>query len=300
MTETEKTKEQLENEIQALRKELSRLQTGKVFEKKYRAIFEQSSEALMLLDANTGAKVEYNDRACDILGYTREEFRDIGLTDVEASKSMDEIERDAADLYNGAMRFETKHRRKDGQIRDVLVCVQQITIDNEESYILIQWTDITEQKQSEKLIEEKQQKLENTVTALNSLVQDMEKEKKFIEENILSKMCSLVEPYFKKLLGLCHDPEQIKCLEMIESNLKKFRAYRSETMSELYTSLTRSEAQIANLIKYDKSTKDIARIMGLSGSTVDFHRKNIRKKLGLNKKKISLKKYLLSPENNSI
>lgn len=52
--------------------------------------------------------------------------------------------------------------------------------------------------------------------------------------------------------------------------------------------------QIASLIRDGKSSKEIADILFISISTVNFHRKNLRAKLGLNKKQKILKTYLLS------
>ncbi|MFC1886292.1 response regulator transcription factor [Thermodesulfobacteriota bacterium] len=53
-------------------------------------------------------------------------------------------------------------------------------------------------------------------------------------------------------------------------------------------------SQITNLVKQGKTTKEIAEIMHLAKSTIDFHRDNIRKKLGIKNKKTNLKTYLLS------
>ncbi|MBE9544517.1 MAG: hypothetical protein IMF02_08505 [Proteobacteria bacterium] len=51
---------------------------------------------------------------------------------------------------------------------------------------------------------------------------------------------------------------------------------------------------MANLLKEDKITKEIAELLNMSESSVEFHRHNIRKKLGLVGKKINLRTYLQS------
>ena len=65
-------------------------------------------------------------------------------------------------------------------------------------------------------------------------------------------------------------------------------------MSSSYFSLTPTEVRVASLIKQERTTKEIADAFHVSESAIIYHRHNIRKKLGLNNKKINLKTYLQS------
>jgi DNA-binding CsgD family transcriptional regulator len=58
--------------------------------------------------------------------------------------------------------------------------------------------------------------------------------------------------------------------------------------------LTPTEVEVASLIKEGKATKEIAKIMGSATSSIDTHRNNIRKKLGINKENVNLRSYLQS------
>jgi DNA-binding CsgD family transcriptional regulator len=51
---------------------------------------------------------------------------------------------------------------------------------------------------------------------------------------------------------------------------------------------------VANLVKEGKTTKEIARILGLSVRTIEAVRYTIRRKLGIRKKRTNLRSYLLS------
>jgi DNA-binding CsgD family transcriptional regulator len=58
--------------------------------------------------------------------------------------------------------------------------------------------------------------------------------------------------------------------------------------------MTPKEIEVANLIKQGKASKEICEILGSSEEVIAFHRQNIRNKLGLLNKKVSLKSYLMS------
>ncbi|MBA4391904.1 MAG: helix-turn-helix transcriptional regulator, partial [Syntrophus sp. (in: bacteria)] len=48
------------------------------------------------------------------------------------------------------------------------------------------------------------------------------------------------------------------------------------------------------LIKNGKRTKEIGELLHMSSGAINFHRNNIRKKLGLNNEKMNLRSYLMS------
>ena len=78
------------------------------------------------------------------------------------------------------------------------------------------------------------------------------------------------------------------------ANLNEIISPFSRGLSLKYLDLTPKQIQIANLIKIGKSTKEIAELMNISPRTVDTHRKNIRRKIGLEEKRASLRSRLIS------
>ena len=65
-------------------------------------------------------------------------------------------------------------------------------------------------------------------------------------------------------------------------------------LSEKLSSLTTSELRVSALIIQGMSTKQVAEQLKLSIFTIEWHRRNIRKKLGLHKRKEDLMKNLIS------
>ena len=115
-----------------------------------------------------------------------------------------------------------------------------------------------------------------------------------IEDSILTNVKELIEPYISKMRKTKLDERQNAFLEIVESNLKEITNPFTRRMSMKHLNLTRTETQIANLVKHGNPTKKIAGVLNISPRTVDTHRKNIRKKIGLNKKRANLRSYLLS------
>lgn len=139
-------------------------------EQRYRALYEQSADALVVVDPRDGAILEFNDRACENLGYTREEFKRFSIGDIEVIESKEEIAAHVHKIHEeGEDRFETKHRSKGGEIRDVQVIAHVITVGGRQ---LIQsiWHDITELKQAENAILETQARLETIYDSTSDIM----------------------------------------------------------------------------------------------------------------------------------
>ena len=128
-------------------------------EERYRAIFEQAADSVVLIDAETGSFLEYNDRAHESHGYTREEFGKLKIADLEVIESGEEVAKHIDKIVKeGADIFETKHRTKGGDIRDVQISARAISLDGR-CFIQAMWRDITERKLAEKALRESEEKL---------------------------------------------------------------------------------------------------------------------------------------------
>ena len=143
-------------------------------------------------------------------------------------------------------------------------------------------------------LELKTKSLEEINTAMKVLLKKRQEDKTEIEDNVMTNVKNLVAPYFEKIKKTKLDDQQEAFLSIIESNLNEITSPFTRRMSLKYLNLTPTEIRIANLIRYGSSSKKIAELMNVSPRTIDTHRKNIRRKIGLQGHRGNLRSYLLS------
>lgn len=120
-------------------------------EERYRTLFSQSPDGILITDPDTDVAILFNDAACRILGYTRDEFSKLQINNYNVSENNKDIIWDKDKILNkGSDSFEAKYKTKDQKIIDVFIRVKTITLSGK-NYLNILFSDITERKQSEKL-----------------------------------------------------------------------------------------------------------------------------------------------------
>jgi PAS domain S-box-containing protein len=162
--------------------------------------------------------------------------------------------------------------------------------------------EIEERKQAEKLLLqkekdliEKSQELMEMNTALKVLLKQREQDKEDIAKDVFSNVEKNIFPYLKRLQAsstMNHKDNEF--IAVIKTQINNIVSPFLRNLTNQYSRLTPAEIKVANLIKDGKSTKEISELLNISVQSVEFHRKNIREKLGLVTKKVNLRSYLLS------
>lgn len=128
-------------------------------EARYRGLFEQAGDSIVVFDQKTTAFLDFNDIACRQLGYTREEFANLTVIDLEAVEKPSEVRRHVQHIIaKGHPVFETKLRNKGGEVLDVEIRPKAIVI-NGQTVIQAIWHDITSRKRTEKLLQTSEENL---------------------------------------------------------------------------------------------------------------------------------------------
>ncbi|MBK1723892.1 PAS domain S-box protein [Thiocystis violacea] len=127
-------------------------------EELYSAIVNQAADAIVLVDAETLRFVEFNDAACQSLGYTREEFARLRIVDIQGDVPEEEVQA-RIELINRTGRgdFEHIHRHKDGSPRHVSVTNRLLEIRNGRYWAAI-WRDVTDARRAEHALREESER----------------------------------------------------------------------------------------------------------------------------------------------
>ncbi len=139
----------------------------------------------------------------------------------------------------------------------------------------------------------KSRTLEEANIALRVILKAREEDKGELEGKVLANMKRLVLPCLEKLENSKLDEPQRASLNGLRVNLENLVSPFSQKLSSPLLNLTPREIQIANQVKEGRTSKEIAGFFNISLRTVEFHRENIRKKIGLVNKGVNLRSQLL-------
>ena len=274
-------------------------------EGRYRQLFESANDAIFIL--KDGRIVDCNQKALNLFNTSRKSI--FGLSPMALSPEMqpngasseDEVDRRISIVLQHVRQlFEWRFLKTDGSQFDAEVSLTRFTIADSPHALAI-LRDITMQKKMiqtinarETELNEKTRYLEKVNQALKASLDHREVEKRAVEENMLVNLKRFVFPYIEEL-GKCQISMDAKAyLNIIDTNLNDIVSRLPKTVFSKYIDLTPTEIRIADFIRDGKNSKEMARLLGLSPSSVQWHRKNIREKLGLTNKKINLYTYLTS------
>ncbi len=127
---------------------------------KYHTLFDESPDGVLLFNTANAGLVDFNAMAHQQLGYTKEEFAGLTISDFEVVEAAEDTQKHIAKvLAEGSDIFETKHRTKDGEIRNVRVMAKAMILEGK-PYIHCIFRDITMQKVAETKMNEAKEEAE--------------------------------------------------------------------------------------------------------------------------------------------
>ena len=177
----------------------------------FRALIDQSNDAVEVLDPDTLRFLDVNDKACKDLGYTRDEL--LGMTVFDIDLNGQEICRSASLeklRATGSIVRESVHKRKDGSSFPVEISVKFVPL--ERSYFVTVARDITDRKKSESALRETEDRYRDLVEHSEDLV---------CTHDLNGRLLS-VNPASARLLG--YEVDELLSVPMRDLIVPEFRA----------------------------------------------------------------------------
>lgn len=149
-------------------------------EERYRSIFNNNHSVMLILDPDTHQIKDANPAAQEFYGYTPDEFSKMYVTDLNDMPE-EQMEKEVDKARNKQQKvFNYKHKRKDGEIRDVTIHSGPIQLKGH-TYLYSIIHDETERRKIEKELEAYRKELEQLV---HERTKELERTNKQLEKEI--------------------------------------------------------------------------------------------------------------------
>jgi len=264
-------------------------QTVRESEGRFKRIFDTASDGMLLIEKHGGTITHVNPAVEMMLGYSTNEsvgkiLQDIGimLYDADFVTMLKKLN------INGILNYDdVEIATKSGQHLKV-----EIYLIDRADLVQCNIRNITGHKLTVTTLAIQSQQLEQTNAALRALLRQQQQDLRDTEKKFVTNINKLVFPYIRELrkLNLARKPSTY--LDIINTHLQLAINPFLQNLSAQYAVLTPREIQISSLAKEGKTSRDIADLLNIALSSVNFHRRNIRKKLGLKGTKTNMRSFL--------
>lgn len=135
--------------------------------KELQQLIESSSDGVFIMNLD-GDLIDCSNKACEMLGYNKQEMLKLNVMDWEYVYSKNEVLDLFKELTNDTISLNTQHKRKDGTIYDTEIYVNKITL-SQKTLIYSSVRDITKENALKGKLLEQKEALENQKEELESI-----------------------------------------------------------------------------------------------------------------------------------
>ena len=179
-------------------------------------ILETSIDGFCMIDLE-GNLIEANSSLCTITGYSREDLLKMKISDLDFGETEEQARQHIEKVTKqGSDRFETKHRRKDGEIIDIEVRTQFYGF-GKDQFLFSFFRDLTQRKQNE----DKLRMLINAVDHCGSGIAtvNMEGITQYVNKTFAEMHGYTPAEVLGKHISIFHSPEQMSAVSAVNQQI---------------------------------------------------------------------------------
>jgi PAS domain S-box-containing protein len=236
--------------------------------------------------------IDVNERGCEMHQGSLEDF--IGKDCRKLIEPSDRLffARGIQSLENGDSWVREMHaKRFDDTAFAADVTVRRMAI-GDWVFFTVVIRDLTEPMVLKTLLRQERSHRKEMYNTLRNLMKSFEKEKQGLEGGIRHKIESLILPALDKIEGEPLAEVRNAYLDILRGQLVELTKGFTRAIDAPFLKLTRTEMRVCQFIQKGCAGKEIAEAMNISFETVQVHRRNIRKKLGLTGRGVNLFAFL--------
>jgi PAS domain S-box-containing protein len=260
-------------------------------EKQFSSLFQAAGEGILLIDIDFKV-IEANQRSAQVFGLESDKLIGISCKALCHPQSELDLEQairnlDEEEIWEG----EIVGRRADGQGFPMGVTINRVDLDIRTLFHVLVRDDTKRKELEDRLISEKAQLEEMNIT-LRNVMRSIDKENDELRKTISHKVETLILPALDKVQNEGDWRVRKGYFDIIRDQLVKLSSNGGVEQNAYLLKLTPTEMKICHFVQAGSTTKEIAESMCISVDTIQTHRKNIRKKLGLRGMDVNLFTFL--------
>lgn len=264
-------------------------------EKFFLSLFQTSLQAILI--ANDSLRiVAANNTALEMWGTELDELLEHPVPDIVAGGDRGALVSKLDSLQDGVFsELTATGKRIDGDTFPLVLTIGRVDLDDG-NYFPITAHDVSETQELERELNQERAHVQEMAVTLKHVLRASADEKKKFQQQWAQEVETRVIPALGHIANESSRSVRKGYQTVLEDRLEDMTKGTENGLSGQFLKLTPTELEVCRMIRAGHTTKEISELLHSAHDTVQTHRKNIRRKLDLRGKKVSLYTFLNSKD----